>query len=513
MMKRAGLTVCIALLLMAGGAAAARANGWEHGAVPFEALVLALQDDAPAIRQRAAESLGYRGQPEAVPPLLALVAGPEANLPVRRAAYVALGRIGDRRGLEVLTACLTYEPEDALRADCALALGLMAAPPAVPALLASLEDDASFLVKSRVVDALGSFRTAAAVAALSGFLGEGANRSLRQRAIPALARSGAPQAVAPLLDALKESWGGADQIALIDALGRLAAPAAAPILTALLGETEDAVLRIHIIVALGAIRDGSAAPALIDLLAEPDLPTRYFAIRALHDLGDPMAAGPIGALASKLAEDVTAQDGDALLADGRRTLARLSLLEAALRALTDLDPGAGLAPMLAMAGPVDLPRDSAMALKLADGVYQIRRRALFGLGYTGAADAHAALSGPAGLGDPDPRLRAVALRALGVLGRNGTTALLLPHLDDDAAEARWTAASVLGRLDDKAAVPALIARLGDPVAEVRKQAALALGYLGDAQALAPLQALATDDPAASVREAAAYAADLLSDAQ
>lgn len=513
MIRRALLSFCVALLLMAGGPPSARANGWEHGAVPFEALVRALQDEAPEIRRRAAESLGYRGQPEALPPLLALLAKPEAEAPVRRAAYVALGRLGDRRGLDALTTCLNEEARDEVRADCALALGLMAAPEAVPALLASLEGDASFLVKSRIVDALGSFQESAAVGALVGLLAEGSNRSLRQRAIPALGRSGAAQAAGPLIAALQGAKGGAEQVALIDALGRLAAPAAAPPLTALLQETEDAGLRIHLIVALGAISDGSAAPALIDLLADPDLPIRYFAVRALHDLGDSAATRPIDGLAMSLAAALAARDSDALLANGRESLAQLSLLEAALRALADLEPGAGLSPMLRAAAPVALPRDSAAALKLADGVYQVRRRALYGLGYTGSAEAHELLSGPAGLGDPDPRLRAVALRALGVLGRNGTTAILLSRLDDNAAEVRWTAASVLGRLDDPAAAPALVEGLDDPVAEVRKQAALALGYLVAKQALTPLRALAVEDPATSVRAAAAYAAGLLLSAE
>jgi hypothetical protein len=47
-----------------------RANGWEHAAVPYEVLVKALQKGQAETRARAAQSLGIRGQPEAVEPLL-----------------------------------------------------------------------------------------------------------------------------------------------------------------------------------------------------------------------------------------------------------------------------------------------------------------------------------------------------------------------------------------------------------------------------------------------------------
>ena len=60
-----------------------RANGWEHGAVPFEALIRALDHEAEETRARAAESLGYRGQLQALPALLGVWYGPEASHRVR----------------------------------------------------------------------------------------------------------------------------------------------------------------------------------------------------------------------------------------------------------------------------------------------------------------------------------------------------------------------------------------------------------------------------------------------
>lgn len=56
--------------LLAGGVilgspAGSGANGWEHGTVPFEALVAALGSESAHMRERAAQSLGYRGKREA----------------------------------------------------------------------------------------------------------------------------------------------------------------------------------------------------------------------------------------------------------------------------------------------------------------------------------------------------------------------------------------------------------------------------------------------------------------
>jgi hypothetical protein len=57
-------------LLMAMPLHGLQANGWEHAAVPFDVLVKALQKGQAETRARAAQSLGIRGQPEALEPLL-----------------------------------------------------------------------------------------------------------------------------------------------------------------------------------------------------------------------------------------------------------------------------------------------------------------------------------------------------------------------------------------------------------------------------------------------------------
>ena len=138
--------------------------------------------------------------------------------------------------------------------------------------------------------------------------------------------------------------------------------------------------------------------------------------------------------------------------------------------------------------------------------------ALYGLGYSASRRAVGVLEGADGIGHPDPRLRAVAVRSLAVLDAPGATTRLVPVLRDPVAEVRWTAAMALGRLRNAGAVDALIERLDDGYGEVRRQAALALGYIGEPRSSLPLAQLAIDEPVASVREAALYAMDLLDSA-
>jgi HEAT repeat protein len=457
-----------------------RANGWEHAAIPFEALIKALDHEAEETRARAAESLGYRGQREAVP---------------------------------ALHGCLEREQREELRAGCVTALAAVGDPSSLPVLLKAFETDGHILVRSRTVEALGSFPQADSVALLTRLLSGKGNSSLRRRAVRALGRTGAPQAAGPLLALLETARGERQRLEIVEALGRLSDPAATDALTALLATAESPALRTRIAIALAAVRDGSAHGALVGMLSD-DLPSvRHFAVQGLKDQTRPEAAGPLVALYRELEADLSAPAPDDLVAEAPAVLSALGLQIETLRALIALDPVAGLPVFLDGAGPREVARASQRALKVAEGLYERRRLALHGLGYSDSRDAAALLAGAAGLGDPDPRLRAVAVRSLGVLGFAEAPGQVMPMLDDPWPEVRWTAAKVLGRLAERQAVAPLISRLTDDTAEVRKQAALGLGYLGDPAARDALARAAKRDSSGSVRTAASYALALLGGGQ
>lgn len=500
--------LCGALL---GAPAATEANGWEHGTVPFEALVAALESDSADMRGRAAHSLGYRGETRGVAPLLALLERAEPSHRVRSTAYAALGRLADPRALPVLGRCLREEAREEIRGECVAALGGIGNADSLELVVGAFRSDPHPLVHDRAIDALGRFARPESVALLSGLLA-GDDPSRRRRAIAALGRTGMPEAVAPLLAGLRETGATVQRAAIVKALARLRDPSALDALLAELDRVRDEALRIHITIALGAIRAPSAYDALVRMLRDPLPAVRFHAVRGLADLGEPAAAGDLAGLYRELAESLAGRRFESLAADAPAVVAALGLQIEILRALVELDAPRGVDAFIDGATSPAVPRDSQTALRIAEGFYERRRMALYCLGYSASRRAADVLEGADGIGHPDPRLRTAAVRSLAVLAAPGAAARLLPVLRDPVPEVRWTAAMALGRLRYAGAVDALIERLDDKFGEVRRQAALALGYIGEPKASLALAQLAIDEPVASVRETALYAMDLLDSA-
>ena len=486
-------------------------NGWEHGTVPFEALVAALRSESSHMRARAARSLGYRGEARGAAPLLELLDRAEPSHRVRSTAYIALGELADPRALPVLGRCLRDEAREEIRGDCVAALGGLGSPESLGLVIQAFRSDAHPLVRDRAIDTLGRFARPESVALLTDLLAA-ENPSDRLRAITALGRTGMHEAVAPLLTRLPNADGVAERAAIVEALARLRDPSALDALLEALERERDESLRILITIALGAIRAPSAYDALVRMLRDPLPAVQFHAIRGLRELGEPKAAGALSELYHELAQSLAGRRIESLAADAPAVLTALGLQVEILRALAELNAPRGAGAFIDGARSPEVARDSQTALRIAEAFYERRRMALHGLGYSDSGEAAEVLEGDDGIGHPDPRLRAVAVRSLAVLGAHGAADNLLPALRDPVPEVRWTAAMALGRLADAGAVGPLIELLGDEFGEVRRQAALALGYIGETEANLPLAQLAINEPVASVREAALYAMDLLDSA-
>ena len=478
---RLGGALAIALVLLVASPRPAMANGWEHGAVPFDVLIEALSFDSPATREQAAHSLGFRGQEEAVGPLLDRLALPEPDGTVRQAIYAALGRLGAPEALRALSRCLTKE--------------------------------SAALVRDHAVDALGAFPHRRVVMALTDLLQADADAALRHRILLALGRTGSEAAVAPLLRAFAAAHSDEERLVALHALADIGSPTATDVLSRALQQADAPLMRAAIAVALGASRDGDAVHMLLALLEDPVPAVRYVAVDGLQALGIRSAAPHLAALARREAATLAGRTPADLIADRQRTLAALSLQVRALRAAVALDASGAAQALLDAAESIAIPRTSTAGLEIAAAVYQRRRIALYGTGYATGEHREAAqalLLGPAGIGDPDARLRAVAVRSLGVLDAAGAADRIRPLLTGDpSADVRMTAARVLGLLHDRHSAAALLAALADPHALVRREAALALGHLQEPAARAQLETLAQGDRAAAVRDAAAYALTLL----
>ncbi len=100
------------------------ANGWEHHAVPLVKLFKALQSE------RAAVSLGVKGDRGATPVLIEHLKQDEASANVRSAIYLALGRIKDPLAFDALSKAVANEPDEIQQADAVFALGQLGEPEA-----------------------------------------------------------------------------------------------------------------------------------------------------------------------------------------------------------------------------------------------------------------------------------------------------------------------------------------------------------------------------------------------
>jgi HEAT repeat protein len=121
-------------------------------------------------------------------------------------------------------------------------------------------------------------------------------------------------------------------------------------------------------------------------------------------------------------------------------------------------------------------------------------------------DARLAEPAEARLDDPDPAVRAWAVRILGALGGERHAAAVVARLADPAAQVRAAAAVALGRLGHWPAATALAERLRDDDWQVRHDASLALRVLGPAGQLLLQRALRDED--AFARDMARQTLDL-----
>lgn len=497
-------------IALAVSAVPARANGWEHWGIPLEVLLKALASDQPEHQVAAVRSLGYRRETSAVAPMLELIERADTPAMVTSATIDALGRIGDRSALPPLHRVLQESPREELRADAATALGAIGAAESRAQLLIALGREPTLVGRAAIVSALGAWRDAEAIAALAALLDDQRHRPLRPRAIQALGRMGS-QAAPPLLSALQTARSDGARIEIVDALGRTGAPEAVGPLSALLSPSASPELRVRVAAALGTIGDGSAVPTLIVLLSDEAAPVRYYAVRSLAEANDIRAAEPLRTLYRRLAAKHATESPGTIPFPTAGPLLDLSLQVEIVTTLIDLDAPGSLALFSNALGAREYPRYSAVGLRLNQEIYELRRAATVGLGYSKSTAAGPLLvNGP--LIDRDPRLRAAAVRALGVLGTAlGRSPLdaLLPRLSDDSPEVRWETAFVLGRTGAKAAAAPLVQRLADDHAEVRRQAALSLGMLGALEARGVLAAMAESDPDQRTRAAAAAALSVL----
>jgi tetratricopeptide (TPR) repeat protein len=471
-----------------GEAAEARARIAQHGLGPILSL---LADTEAAPDPTLIELLGKLGNRDAAP-VLARLAAPATDAPspggadalgaraadeVRLAAVVALGRLADERGHDVLEK-LAAAPDGRLRAAAVWALGRAAGARDVALLSHALRDQRPD------------------VAALA-CIGLGRAHSVQATAILVSVANDVARPIAVRRAALAGLGAASDPAATTTLLG--------------MGRAGDDALARAALVALGARRDRRALPALLEgaLLAREPVADAARAALELWASGKPPSDEAtdvdgthleIEGLLASLETPRAAGDASALWRDDPRLVAGLLVKAlgdtperrlAALVALEGRDDGPGLGRLVGP-GTEGLSRATAtsvaaigaatrdaVAARLDDDVGEVRAAALRVL---------------ANAGDPRASARRVALAAVAG-GAEHATALAIAR--------RWAAAAAI---DARALVDALaVALFAREPASAEARLALVDALAASGAPGLPALERAASDASPAVRAAAAAA--------
>ncbi len=221
-----------------------------HDPRAVEPLRQMLADEArdPGCRAEAVELLQELSGYDAAPELRILLADPSRK--VAMAAAIALGRLGDDSGLELLYDAVVSEPSPSTRDQAAFAL-------------ARLKDDFAL---EQLIEALGR-----------------ADNSVREEAVRMLGRLASPAASAPLITMLAEYR---TRYLVVLALGKVGGAEAYDALMKVLDEEDRTDVRGYAVVGLGWNRDERAVPRLTEILArEPEIPWTAEALVRLGGVG------------------------------------------------------------------------------------------------------------------------------------------------------------------------------------------------------------------------------------
>ncbi len=359
-----------------------------------EAILAALDDDAPAVRERAIRLAARYVEPAVLGELVA----DEANAVRRNAAITALERQGPY-ALPHLQAMLRHDNPDIVM--FALQVLSRIGDPAATAAIVPLARHSNLNVAQSAIEALGQLRSGGAVPALLELLG--GELWLQLAAIDALGAIGDPRAVKPLVDLVPDSVVAEPAL---QALQRLAAPESLEPLLDRLAIVREQSLRDALLLAVGVV---------MDLHPDP-VPA---AARLSHEL----ALGHGGGLVSYLQQVLQSGEGDLLRAAvALVVVARLEpLLPPVLQRVAD-PSGAPWAEALLHQHP-EVMRGSQEQW-LHDEDPRVRRGAL--LAGTFELDDLPTLLGL--LGDPDASVRAGACRALGSTRAESVAPLLTERL-------------------------------------------------------------------------------------
>ena len=384
--------------------------------------------------------------PAPAPPradLTRLVDDPDAQ--VRRAAVLAIGRVGLAEGVPALERALS-DPEAEVRQVAAFSLGLIGDRAGYEPLAQAVATEADPRVRGRAAEALGRLGDAAAAPAI----GQMVHEYIQQGVLGAIEADDETYPMDPPVEAIRLG---------LFALARL--KAYEPLASATLGSDGLPVTRWWpLAYAYQRVGDPRALTILMHLAGGPGVYTKAFAARGLGEAGDPAAVRVLTPLVDPARHDprVVVAAIRALAAIGGD--APPQLVDLLLR--PDLDPNVRLEVVTAMGRlRAPLARDAVMDF----------------------------------IADPWPSMRAAAIRTLARMDRDSFVLVLSSTPPDPHWSVRAAVATALGELDHETAAPRLAELIADEDRRVVPAALVTLARLKAPSADAVLREhLGDDDP-------------------
>ncbi len=229
---------------------------------PYDQAIAQLKNKDPQVRRQGAEALGRIRNPASADALKKLLT--DKTPIVRSQAIEALGLMRLMSVSSDVANMLGSDPDPGVRQMSAIALGYIADPHTVPALMRGLKDSHDG-VRFASVNSLGILRNDSAAMALAQEL-RSPDARMRGSVAYALGNIASRSSVPGLIDSVKVSLA--------------TSPAANE------GYLMDAAVGASSIRSLGMIGDASAAPAIKKYLNHKDKKVRVNTAQALYRLGD-----------------------------------------------------------------------------------------------------------------------------------------------------------------------------------------------------------------------------------
>ena len=485
------------------------ANGWEHTAIPVELLIEALGHDDAQIRQQAAHSLGHHHTDNVTRALLTSLQQGEMSDSVRQAIFASLGKIGSPLALKAVDQCLRHDPLVATRTLCAAAVGNIFDSRSLSLAQFALNAPEK-PVKRAAITSLGYLGGALAVESLTPFVGE--SSPFRLTAIRALGYSAHPSAIPAIAKFIHPTSEPALLVEALKAVTRLGSKEILQPIQAVFNESSDQRVRRFALIALHSDTQQGQSQGLVESLHDPDPLMKIQALELIRELGDQQLLDATISIGSDFAVNFYKQTPDTIRNNPKQALVNLSVINEFLRTVIAIDPHHG-DPLFAITGQwIDFAPRSPIELSIAQGLYKARWQSIYGAGYThpGAMDDLIL----AGFSDSDARLRAVAVRSMGVNNPERFLEQTLISMNDKVADVRRQGAIVLGRArglanDESKQINALLQATFDDHFLVRIEAISSLGYLGNPTARQRLTTLKNNDADARIRASASHSLALL----